>query len=524
MESRSRDWEELGERSGHPRTTVAHDSREERRHRHHRRHHDSSSSRKIRKEEGDEGRVKRRRKERHRRHERRRSRSKDDIGGEEEELERGRAAFRALRELLGYQYDLKNDMKELLCQLDAGKSLDISEIPDAYVLGKLTEVFGNTRLIRKRSNGTYVGKRKGVMDLLGPILEENKDELVAVYQEGQKRDKVVPEVARSSHGPMMPTREQLEEAEQLMMEQEYQQHKDTVDDGADVVGPVIPDGLGEEYTSDERMAEVVRILEILEVHRRKDLRGKDAAPIPPNPYEILNIERQSTPAEIKKKFFKLSLVTHPDKNEHPQAAVAFEAVSTASKRLQDSKERENVHAQIAHLEDERIRRDLQSKKEREQAWKVARGEMQPEDIRPSRNTREAWMTDLPSNKVTGVNSRSFRSSKPQEQDHSWAQIPGQQQCGPQLLPKAMHHDIPGDLQQNNPIVNAKRGKSMLEKHIETQQRAAADESRNPGPTVGGKVYRPFNREEDLEIRKAADPSELFKRMKGLDSKFGRGSG
>ena len=524
MGSRSRDREELGERSGHPATAGAHGAREERRHRHHRRHHDSSSSRKRREEEEDDGRVKRRRKEKHRRHERRRSRSNDDIGGEEEELERGRAAFRALRELLGYQYDLKNDMKELLCQLDAGKSLDISEIPDAYVFGKVTDVFDNTRLIRKRSNGTYVGKRKGVMDLLGPVLEENKDDLVAVYQEGQKKDKVVPEAVRSTHGPMMPTREQLEEAEQLMMQQEQQRNEEIIGDGADVVGPVIPDGLGEEYTSDERMAEVVRILEILEVHRRKDLRGKDAAPIPPNPYDILNIDRQSTPAEIKKKFFKLSLVTHPDKNEHPQAAVAFEAVSTASKRLQDSQERQNVHAQIDYMEDERVRRDLQSKKEREQAWKVARGEIRPEDIGPSRNTREAWMTDLPSNKVTGSSSRSFRSSKPREQDHSWAQIPGQQQCGPQLLPKAMPQSIPGDLRQENLIVNPKRGKSMLEKHIETQQRAAAGELQNPGPTVGGKTYKPFNREEDLEIRKTADPSELFKRMKGLDSKFGRGAG
>ena len=58
----------------------------------------------------------------------------------------------------------------------------------------------------------------------------------------------------------------FEQFVQAVMQQEQQRNEEIIGDGADVVGPVIPDGLGEEYTSDERMAEVVRILEILEVY------------------------------------------------------------------------------------------------------------------------------------------------------------------------------------------------------------------------------------------------------------------
>jgi hypothetical protein len=43
-----------------------------------------------------------------------------------------------------------------------------------------------------------------------------------------------------------------------------------------------------------------------------------------NPFEKLNLHFDATPDEIKKQFRKLSLLVHPDKCSHPQAAAAFD--------------------------------------------------------------------------------------------------------------------------------------------------------------------------------------------------------
>lgn len=44
-----------------------------------------------------------------------------------------------------------------------------------------------------------------------------------------------------------------------------------------------------------------------------------------NPYERLNLRFTATPDEIRKQFRKLSLMVHPDKCKHAQAADAFDS-------------------------------------------------------------------------------------------------------------------------------------------------------------------------------------------------------
>jgi DnaJ family protein C protein 8 len=44
-----------------------------------------------------------------------------------------------------------------------------------------------------------------------------------------------------------------------------------------------------------------------------------------NPYERLNLRFTATPDEIRKQFRKLSLMVHPDKCKHAQAAEAFDS-------------------------------------------------------------------------------------------------------------------------------------------------------------------------------------------------------
>lgn len=57
--------------------------------------------------------------------------------------------------------------------------------------------------------------------------------------------------------------------------------------------------------------------------------GKEA-----DAYEVLGVQPTASSGEVKKKYWRLSLLIHPDKCSHPRANDAFQAVSKVSKDLQ----------------------------------------------------------------------------------------------------------------------------------------------------------------------------------------------
>ncbi|KAJ8018153.1 DnaJ-like subfamily C member 8 [Holothuria leucospilota] len=60
-----------------------------------------------------------------------------------------------------------------------------------------------------------------------------------------------------------------------------------------------------------------------------------------NPFEVLQVEPSMKIEDIKKKYRKLSILVHPDKNvdDKERAQTAFEAVSKAMRTLEDEAER-----------------------------------------------------------------------------------------------------------------------------------------------------------------------------------------
>ena len=59
-------------------------------------------------------------------------------------------------------------------------------------------------------------------------------------------------------------------------------------------------------------------------------------------YGILGIEKNATPGEIKKAYFKLALKWHPDKNKSPEAEEKFKEISRAYEILSDEEKRNPV--------------------------------------------------------------------------------------------------------------------------------------------------------------------------------------
>lgn len=101
----------------------------------------------------------------------------------------------------------------------------------------------------------------------------------------------------------------------------------------DMIGPLPPEDVAEAEaaTQDARAAEVERILKALPT---ADAAPSGKEPAAANPYLVLGLEPAATSGQIRKAFMRQSLLIHPDKCDHPQAATAFHELSKAAKELQ----------------------------------------------------------------------------------------------------------------------------------------------------------------------------------------------
>jgi curved DNA-binding protein CbpA len=193
--------------------------------------------------------------------------------------------------------------------------------------------------------------------------------------------------------------------------------------------------------ADARQAEVVRVLQVLRSAAQEAAAAPAAAgPTPPaaapapNPYAILGVDQAADSASIRKAYWKLSLLVHPDKCSHPAAQEVFTAVSKAAQLLQDSEQRQQFDAAA---EDSQLRRAALAAAEaaeREVAWKRARGEAVPAELAAAVAAaraagagpiqRDDWMTQLPTQQQRTAASALAAGLSQVQQDGSWSGVDG----------------------------------------------------------------------------------------------------
>lgn len=569
------------------------------------------------------------------------------------QLAMGRAAARALREILAYNYVLRTEIRQLSRHLDAGNALDISDLADIFLRDRLCILFDNLLQLKKTSAGHYlrISNASTVTSFVAPILEESAASLapykiqVATATDG-KATKEVGTTQASRHEEVEkigPIAGHIEASDQVRIEPQLppsdapslaaaaaaaeagpsEKNKEeenttittkalpiepaTVVGPRRVLGPAVPppellqaaaataaaipiaatlpdhsSGGGVFITEEDdfvvgppppeylietdaasmndRSTEVVRVMEVLRQH---ELDGNNAklsvpssggaapAPLPADAYLVLGVDPAAPVGEVKKRYWRLSLLIHPDKCNHPQAAVAFQAVATAAHTLQDAAGRAGVDKRREEEELRRFTEEYAAQEARERQWRIARGQATAEDLAKAddkiitaRNNmnpvgRDSWMTDLPPEKAATASvlppqghQTAFSARGPQVRGDTsgWTMTPQQRAAaaeaeagggfggngflsgpatGPALLMAGGSADDGGSDQRASAAIAAynsvARGKSLLEQHLEKQQNRK-------------KKKKTSNKESTKDISAAG------KKRKKLSSSAGSGKG
>lgn len=95
---------------------------------------------------------------------------------------------------------------------------------------------------------------------------------------------------------------------------------------------------------------------------------------------MLDVAPTASAAAIKKQFWRVSLLVHPDKCAHARAGDAFNAVKKAAQVLQDVQARSEIDASAAAAEDEALSRQVMEELEQERKWRVLQGRATAQDL------------------------------------------------------------------------------------------------------------------------------------------------
>ncbi|KAK6938519.1 protein of unknown function DUF3752 [Dillenia turbinata] len=537
------------------------------RHKRRRRKDDSSRKSRSKRETRDRSRRHRRQsKHRSRRDHRRRVSESDESGSssdDDSETVRSRAKPEDVaRDILEKFPGVANDLKQLLEMIDDGQAVDIKGLSERSLMKHLKKLFVTLKL--KESGDTVFLLPANVsptLEVVGPVIHlhlEPKEQQVDATDNPSAPKDVNPEQIREESnlsvlspsdeapgprrrviGPEMPSADLLAAAARLTEAEAELREAELEGDTELFIGPPPPAVVAEAESANEaeRFEEVTRIM---------------AAEVD-SPYDILGVNHNMSADNIKKKYWKLSLLVHPDKCSHPQAHQAFIILNKAFKDLQDPDKRKALDDKIKRKEEEdEMKVELRAMREAAQ-WRRSQGiSMEGDDellaepeiiVAPK---REEWMTTLPPERKPGMTMQSTkfgRSSKEGRGDTSiWTDTP---------LDKAQKakmsyleaYDEATALASNeverkrrsseaelvDKYNEAKRSKSLLQKHQESADSSRSKrKSKQPAGAekedwVGKHPWKPWDREKDLTAGRQRVNLDAENMAEGLSSRFSSGS-
>ncbi|KAJ6803739.1 uncharacterized protein M6B38_189825 [Iris pallida] len=541
------------------------------------RHRESSSSGRRRHERShrsSSGKKEKESKKRSRRRHRRRSSSSSSSGdgGDDvpEEQQRGCSDPEALaRQVLERFPEVAGDLEQLLQMIDNGQGVDIRGISNKSLVKILEKLFFSLKL-EKSEKGVFLlpPVAQHTLDVIGPLLQPHlksgdnplpssgspiivgsaQSDLDKMRGEADTESTRLPDTdgkndlsapsRRRVIGPEMPSREllaaaaELTEAETLLREADLE-----ADDGL-LIGPPPPAMVAEAESANEaeRFEEVSRIA------------GAEVD----KPYEVLGVNWKMSSANVKKRYWKLSLLVHPDKCSHPQAQEAFVKLNQAFKDLQDPAKRQAIDEKIKLKEEqEEMKAELQAHREAAQ-WRRLQGisiegdeELLAISVTKEAPKRDEWMTTLPPERKQGgmpMQSTSFsRTAKEGRGDTSaWTDNPidKAEKAKQNYLEAYNKTKALADVEDTRKMSldadlvdkynSSKRSKSLVEKHREgARQPPKKNLKKQKRPEkeewAGQHPWKPWDREKDLTAGRMNANIDSESMGQGLTSRFSGGT-
>ncbi|EYU22849.1 hypothetical protein ABFS82_03G110200 [Erythranthe guttata] len=527
------------------------------------------SGKKSRRDDND--RSKKKKKKKHSRRDKRRERKKrkydsdDESGsgsGSESESESPEdVAKYILKEFPA----VAGDLEQLLRMIDEGQAVDIRGLSEKLLVKQLRRLFISLNL---KVNGDKVfllpHKASPTLEVVGPIIrsfmqtQKKLDHLDSQRDahsvppdsekghltgnvEDTKEDSVGPR--RRVIGPEMPSAELLVAAAKLTEAEAELREAELDEDTGLFIGPPPPAVVKEAESSNEaeRFEEITRI-----VGAEED-----------SPYDILGVNHNMAAENMKKRYWKLSLMVHPDKCSHPQAQQAFVKLNKAFKDLQDPDKRKALDDKIKQKEEqEAFKAELKSLREAAQ-WRRLQGiSMEGDDILlaemdiKAAPKRDEWMTTLPpERKAGGVSMHSTRSfSKTAKEGRgdtsAWTDTPSDRAQKAKMNYLEAYNEAAAlasneqDKKRVNPDAElvdqynkAKRSKSLVEKHNESIRKISKKKSKGEDAAKetgkeeweGNHPWKPWDREKDLTAGRLNVKLDADNMSQGLTSRFSSGT-
>ncbi|XP_073316446.1 uncharacterized protein [Primulina huaijiensis] len=499
----------------------------------------------------------RREREKHKRKEKkkRRFQSDESLSGSDSELENPEDVVKYILEEFPA---VAGDLEQLLLMIDQGQAVDIRGLSERSLVKHLRKLFTCLNL---KENGDQVfllpHKATPTLKVVGPIIRsqmqpqnqfdhlDSQEEAPLVVSESRHANKNVDDTKQDSIvtrrrniGPEMPSAELLAAAAKLTAAEAELREAELDGDSELFIGPPPPAMVKEAESANEaeRFEEITRII------------GAEEA----SPYDVLGVTIKMSAENMKKRYWKLSLMVHPDKCSHPQANQAFAKLNKAFKDLQDPDKRKALEDKIKLKEEqESFQAELKAMREAAQ-WRRLQGiSMEGDDILLAEldvkvaPKREEWMTTLPPERKPGVSmhsSKFSKSSKGRGDTSVWTDTPSERaqkakmnylEAYNEAAALASNEQETRKMSSEAELVDeynkAKRSKSLVEKHQEAsaksrvKKRSKQEQESAKQEWEGNHPWKPWDREKDLTAGRQSVNLDRENMTQGLSSRFSSGS-